>query len=283
VLLLGSAPVGPSTTKWLLKYANKLPTVRFGSTETTLQVCGIPLSLRKDEVMKLFEAGWNNSFDGAPCAGYYIGREHAPYTSVRIVQSVSKDSSSYLKDCVGGQPGYIITRGNNLMTGYVGQQKVSTSVVSDDGWYLNLGDIGFWLGESERRDIYWQSRESHILIRGGANYAFEQVSAELKAAVCKKYQISENSVLLAVCGIRDKSEHEDECCVILELLDESAKKKQIDIEMTFLEHFRQPGVVSKGSKPDKFIVGKIPMVATKHVVDVAAMVKLFWKSKQGDS
>jgi len=37
VLLLGSAPVGPTTTERLMKYANKLPTVRFGSTETTLQ------------------------------------------------------------------------------------------------------------------------------------------------------------------------------------------------------------------------------------------------------
>lgn len=229
--------------------------------------------------MDLFQAGWNNSFNGVPCAGYYIGREHPPYTSVRIVQSVNKDSSTYLRDCVESQPGYIITRGNNLMTGYVGRQKDSTSVVSEDGWYLNLGDIGFWLGTSETRDIYWQSRDSQILIRGGANYAFEQISAELKAAVCRKYQLSENSVALAVCGIREKSEHEDECCVILELLDESAKKKQIDIEKTFIEYFRQPGVVSKGSKPDKFIVGKIPMIATKHVVDVAAMVT-FWKSQK---
>ena len=28
VLLLGSAPVGPTTTKRLMKYANRLPTVR---------------------------------------------------------------------------------------------------------------------------------------------------------------------------------------------------------------------------------------------------------------
>ena len=37
VLLLGSAPVGQVTTSRLIKYANRLPTVRFGSTETTLQ------------------------------------------------------------------------------------------------------------------------------------------------------------------------------------------------------------------------------------------------------
>jgi hypothetical protein len=37
-ILIGSAPVGPSTVQKLLKYAGKLPHVRFGSTETCLQV-----------------------------------------------------------------------------------------------------------------------------------------------------------------------------------------------------------------------------------------------------
>jgi len=45
VLLLGSAPVGPKTCERLLKYAGRLPTVRFGSTETTLQVFTIQISL----------------------------------------------------------------------------------------------------------------------------------------------------------------------------------------------------------------------------------------------
>ena len=45
ILLLGSAPVGPTTVSRLQKYAGKLPTVRFGSTETCLQVMGTPLEL----------------------------------------------------------------------------------------------------------------------------------------------------------------------------------------------------------------------------------------------
>ena len=38
ILLLGSAPVGPTTVERLQQYAGRLPTVRFGSTETCLQV-----------------------------------------------------------------------------------------------------------------------------------------------------------------------------------------------------------------------------------------------------
>jgi len=197
---------------------------------------------------------------------------------VRVVRSLNKENASYLRDCAEGQPGYIITCGNNVMTGYIGQPNVSTAVITEDGWYLNLGDIGFWLQSSDRKDIYWQSRDSQMLIRGGANYAFEQVAAELKAAVCAKYKLPESAVSLAVCGIREKSEHDDECCVMLELLTEEAEERRVDIEVSFLPHFRANGAVSKGSKPDRFAINKIPVVATKHVVDVAAMVK-FWRQK----
>lgn len=63
VLLLGSAPVGPTTTQRLLKYANRLPTVRFGSTETTLQVCGIPARFSNDRVLAAFERGWKHTYN----------------------------------------------------------------------------------------------------------------------------------------------------------------------------------------------------------------------------
>lgn len=38
VLFLGSAPVGPSTVNTMNRLLGKLPKVRFGSTETSLQV-----------------------------------------------------------------------------------------------------------------------------------------------------------------------------------------------------------------------------------------------------
>jgi acyl-CoA synthetase (AMP-forming)/AMP-acid ligase II len=57
-------------------------------------------------------------------------------------------------------------------------------------WYTNLGDVCFWLrspvdGVSE--DLYWLSRQSSLLIRGGANYAYDQV---------EKGQLSLSSYLL---------------------------------------------------------------------------------------
>jgi acyl-CoA synthetase (AMP-forming)/AMP-acid ligase II len=117
-LLLGSAPVGPTTCHRLMKHAGHLPTVRFGSTETTLQVCGIPHELSDDAIMAAFERGWNHTVNkshappsACPAAktseipaiteaspGYYIGRDHFPFTEVRVVASVNpEDSDNYLK------------------------------------------------------------------------------------------------------------------------------------------------------------------------------------------
>lgn len=46
--LLGSAPVGPATVANLQTHAGKLPVVRFGSTETCLQVVGTPPHLSEE-------------------------------------------------------------------------------------------------------------------------------------------------------------------------------------------------------------------------------------------
>ena len=97
VLLLGSAPVGPTTCSRLMKYGGHLPTVRFGSTETTLQVCGIPLSLPDDVAMSAFRQGWQHSYNGNACEGFYIGRDHFPHTEVDIVLSVRQSEPDYMK------------------------------------------------------------------------------------------------------------------------------------------------------------------------------------------
>ena len=48
-ILIGSAPVGPTTVARLQQYAHKLPLVRFGSTETCLQVVGTPRGATEEE------------------------------------------------------------------------------------------------------------------------------------------------------------------------------------------------------------------------------------------
>ena len=86
-ILIGSAPVGPTTVERILKFSNRLPNVRFGSTETCLQVMATPRTISKNELVKVFEAGWLHYYKGQKTVGYYIGREHSPFTRVKVVKS----------------------------------------------------------------------------------------------------------------------------------------------------------------------------------------------------
>ena len=264
-LLLGSAPVGPTTVQRLTKYAGALPTVRFGSTETCLQVLGTPLGRSEDATLASFRAGWAHKWAGEKCEGYYIGRPHPPHTEAKVVRSVERGARGYLEECAVGEPGMLVCRGGNLMSGYVANAEATARVIDRDagGMYLNLGDVCFYL-EPEKgvKDFYWRSRDSALLIRGGANYAYEQINAELKEWAKARYALPDEAGVealdVAVVGLKLESEHEDACCVTIELCTDAARAARPQIEETFLQAAGGKGGVSKGAKPDKLRIATIP-------------------------
>ena len=77
--------------------------------------------------------------------------------------------------------------------------------------YVNLGDVVFRLASSHDSgyDYYWLSRDSALLIKGGSNYAYEQINVELAAFVANEYRLPAADVEVAVVGLRLCSEHED--------------------------------------------------------------------------
>ena len=255
--LIGSAPVGPATIKRLQYYAGKTPIVRFGSTETCLQVIGTPRNLSEIARLEAFKRGWNYRVNRQAQPGYYIGRPHPPFTEVRIVQSVTPTTKGYLKDCKRGRPGYLITRGPNLMSGYV-KDTEATREAFHQGWYTGLKDIAFALKNEHdgALDYYWVTRESTLLIRGGANYAYDQINAELTSFVAQHYQLREDSFDIAVVGLKVDSEHEDSCCVTIETKTHQARKKVAEMERTFKVMAIQ--YISKGAKPDYIRFAQIP-------------------------
>lgn len=244
------------------------------------QVCGTPLDLSEEERLEAFRKGWGHSFRGQPTPGYYIGRHHPPYTRCEVVKHMRAgegeggeggggdgrggegEGGEEGEDLVGfslaaeGEPGLLITRGNNLMSGYVGDEEGSREAVVG-GWYLKLGDVVFWLeGTGGGRDLYWCTRESALLIRGGANYSYEQISAEIARFVSAEYGLASGQVEVGVVGLRISSEHEDECCVTLELISEEARAKRALIEESFLATARRN--VSKGARPDRVRFAALP-------------------------
>ncbi len=255
-ILIGSAPVGPTTVNRILKFSNRLPHVRFGSTETCLQVIATPAAMPDDELMDVFKAGWSHRYQGRDITGYYIGREHPPFTRVRIVKSIDPDSNEFMQISDIGEPGYLVTQGPNIMSCYAGNPD-ATKAVFKEGWYTGLKDVVFALNNKKdgQLDYYWTSRESELLIRGGANYAYDQIAAELKKFALEHFKLQPDELQLAVVGLRLESEHEDSCCVTIEL-GEEASGIRIELESAFIDKAHHS--VSKGARPDHVRFAPIP-------------------------
>ncbi|MCX5836314.1 MAG: hypothetical protein NTX62_04960, partial [Deltaproteobacteria bacterium] len=136
-------------------------------------------------------------------------------------------------------------------------QDEATKKVFREGWYVELRDIGFTLeGKDGCPDYYWMTRDSALLIRGGANYACEQVEADLSRVLVEDFSLKPGQFKLAVIGLRMRSEHDDSCCVTIELGEEATCMEE-ELRATFIE--KASGKVSKGSFPDYVRFAPIPL------------------------
>ncbi|KAL8270512.1 hypothetical protein Esti_005549 [Eimeria stiedai] len=261
ILFLGSAPVGPSTVKTMNRLLGKMPKVRFGSTETALQVAAVPYSMSDEQQLKVLQRGWSHSFGGAQQAGFYVGRPHAGLTEMRV------------RDCEEGEPGFLVCRGSNTMLGYA---NTTAQPFSDESWYLGFGDIAFYLvnEEDKLKDFFWVSRAADVLIKGGANYSCQQISSDLQRFLSSTYGISSETTSVATLGIKWRSEHEDDVCVTVELPPGSSESVKNEIEKTFLKAASSCSTLAKGFKPDFVRVGEIPKTF-KGAVDMGNLRKAF--------
>ena len=279
--LIGSAPVGPKTIERLLHYTGRIPAVRFGATETCLQCIGIPMSLPEDAKRKAFEKGWYYNHGDTPQPGYYIGRPHQPHTDARIVKSITTGEPDFMQDSETGRPGYLAVSGNHLMSAYT-RAPDQTQGVFHHNWYMGLKDICYTLVSDHdgELDYYWMSRDSMMLIRGGANYAYDQINTEIQAALADQYNLNIEAFDLAVVGLKVESEHEDACCLTLEVKSPMTKKK-LPSDATLLKNTLNQ-TVSKSAKIDYLRFGTIPrnFKGTVLVKKLAAEWKIWLQ--QGD-
>jgi acyl-CoA synthetase (AMP-forming)/AMP-acid ligase II len=201
-----------------------------------------------------------------------------------VVKSIEIGNDGYMVDAAEGESGLLVTRGRNLMSGYVGNASATSKALHEasDGkypWYVNFGDVCFTLTNPDdgERDIYWQSRESSLLIKGGANYSYDQINEELTKFVTQEYGFSSDEFALAVIGQRLRSEHEDECCVTVQLPERTSKSARDTFKASFVQRAKQ--CVGKGSRPDFVRLGEIPR-NFKGAVQVKELVAR-WKATKG--
>lgn len=272
--VIGSAPVGPTTVQRLLKWSGRIPMVRFGSTESTFQVAGIPAGMPQEDRLRAFERGWN-----APSqTGYFIGRPHPPFTELKVVRGIDPSGPGFMSECRAGEAGYLASRGGHIMKGTVQDAGHAPDSVHD-GWYVGFRDIGFFLdGMDGQKDYYWVERDSALLIRGGANTACDAVRAELVRFVEERYRIGPGDFDLAVVGLRLESEHEDTCCVTIELKNPAAEKLGPELERTFVREARE--AVAKSFRPDRLRLGPVPRTF-KGSVRVAELKKAWLEDLPG--
>jgi len=97
----------------------------------------------------------------------------------------------------------------------------------------------------------------HVCTRAptGANYAYEQINVELQAFVASSFSLAPEQVEVAVIGLRIDSEHEDSCCVTIELTG-AAQTKEAEVLASFLKNAKKG--VSKGAKPDRVRFAPLP-------------------------
>ena len=139
------------------------------------------------------------------------------------------------------------------MQGYV-KNIEETSRAIRNGWYTNLGDIGFWLVNpfNGKKDIYWMSRNSAIVIRGGANYACEHINQELHKFLVQVMGFDAKETRVASVGLKVQSEHEDDCLVTIECPGKFGDKIVGEIMA------KAPKFVMKGAVPSKVRFAPIP-------------------------
>ena len=167
------------------------------------------------------------------------------------------------------------------MKGYLKDEEASDRVLLDD-WYLGFRDIAFFL-ENEAdglRDYFWVERDSALVIRGGANAACDAINGELGRFLGERYGLSPEEFDLAVAGLRLESEHEDTCCVTLELKSPQAKALRDELERTFLEEARS--AVSKGARPDRLRFASVPRTF-KGSVQLAELRKAWLEETSKES
>jgi hypothetical protein len=82
------------------------------------------------------------------------------------------------------------------------------------------------------------------------------VAEELTRFIVDSYRLSPKALQLAVVGIRLESEHEDSCCVTVELVNDINGANRQLLESNFLKDARKS--VSKGAKPDHLRFAQIP-------------------------
>ncbi|KAK9173599.1 AMP-binding enzyme family protein [Cryptosporidium meleagridis] len=274
----GSSAVSNDLINEFKKLLNgKLPRIRFGSTETCLQLCGTDLLMDHSLLNATLRITSNVNeihSNSKKKNGYFIGRSIQPFAEVFVVKSIDINADNFLVPTSEFEVGHIICRGETIMNGYINHENIlitreianrinkigfSTQkyhnmlfICDNHPWYLGLGDQGYWTAgrinnNSESSTVHILGKERQVThINKDPNIIIEE---KLNSCACCKdsifvdniflFWISRSSSIIKIGGVKYSSEEINDR--IVTTLKNSNKKK-------FPKHFFSTVITNKDDK-----------------------------------
>ncbi|KAH8583836.1 acyl- synthetases [Cryptosporidium sp. chipmunk genotype I] len=220
----GSSAVSNDLINEFKKLFNgKIPRIRFGSTETCLQLCGTDLLMNNSLLNTFFKmkTEYNEicSKSTKKKDGYFIGRSIQPFAEVFVVKSIDINTNDFLVPTSEFEVGHIICRGKTIMSGYINHENVLITkelvknnnmdfttqicnklfICDNHPWYIGLGDQGYWIAGKIKNNS--NSSTVHILGEGRQVVHINKdiniiIEEKLNSCACCKNNIFVDNVFL---------------------------------------------------------------------------------------
>ena len=112
----------------------------------------------------------------APCFANPLDRPKRKYGSVgKPVGNVAKVVRRDGAECLQGQVGELMVKGDNVMQGYYKSLEETAQALEPDGW-LHTGDLGY---RDEDGDYFVTGRLKELIVKGGENIAPREIDDAL--------------------------------------------------------------------------------------------------------
>ncbi|EDO06040.2 hypothetical protein BBOV_II000800 [Babesia bovis T2Bo] len=235
----------------------KTPAVRYGCTEISPTITLIPPCVEQKRLMALYNLGLSNVSNGSRTPGIYVGNAVSEEHDLRVVKSIDKMDPNFLVPCDPGEPGYFVCHSGDRK--YMVLPREFSDSLLDDGTYIGMDDIGFYLEALDAKHFYWAYKVDHTLPKEIDYPYFELLctSREIQQAICSRYDLTEPVVRVETVQIRHNN-GSPRIITAVELITNLRAEIADDLRTTFLDLCKEAGIFEDCPAPDEIRVTSIP-------------------------
>ncbi|GFE54414.1 mitochondrial inner membrane protease subunit 2-like [Babesia ovis] len=235
----------------------KTPSVRYGCTEISPTITLVPPCMDQHQLLELYELGVSNMHNGARTPGLYIGNTVSDDVGLRVVKSVDKMDPNFLVPCAPSEPGYFVCNAGDR-SDLILPREFGDSLM-EDGTYLAMDDVGFFLEHEDAIHYYWSYKIDHSAPRGAPYPYFGLLctSQLIQRSICTRYDLTEPVVRVETLQISN-ADGSTRIITAVELITNHRSEIAADLRSTFLELCKSVGMFTDCPAPDELRVVSIP-------------------------